>query len=226
MSKWMTLVALVLLAVVLWPSTPLQASSPALGITPTPTSPPEPTPLPGATPTPGSPASDPDQDRPDPVITKRGGPSEAVPGEEVTFTIEVTNRGRRAAVDIVVTDDVPAYLEILEATTTQGTATIEGQRVTVEVGTIGPEYLVEIVIRTRVRLDTPAPTVMENVAVLKSPNVGEQMTTPVIINVPVPNLPQTGGIRSGPSGIAWVAAGIVVLALAAIGRGLARKAPG
>jgi uncharacterized repeat protein (TIGR01451 family) len=224
MSKWITLVVLVLLAVFLWPSMSLQASSPpALGITPTPTSPPEPTPLPGATPTPGSPSGDDDEDGPDPVITKRGEPSEAMPGQEVTFTIEVTNRGRQAAVDVVVTDDVPEYLEIMEVTTTQGIVTVEGQRVTVEVGTVGPGYFVEIVIHTRVRSDTPALTVMENVAILKSPNGGERTTPPVIIDVPVPNLPQTGGIRPSSSGIAWVGAGIAVLALAVIGMGMARS---
>jgi uncharacterized repeat protein (TIGR01451 family) len=65
--------------------------------------------------------------KPDLVITKRGEPTEALPGEEVTFTLEVTNRGQAAAVDVVVTDDISPYLEILEVTTTQGTVTIESR---------------------------------------------------------------------------------------------------
>jgi uncharacterized repeat protein (TIGR01451 family) len=221
MSKWIPLVSLALLVALFWFIAPSHASpSHAFGITPTPTSPPEPTPTPppNVTPTPGAPTKDDDDvEQVDPVITKRGGPSEAVPGEEVTFYIEVTNRGRNAAVDVVVTDDVPQYLEILEVTTTQGTVTIAGQRVTVQVGTVGPDYVVEIVIRTRVRLDAPVPIVMENVAVLKSPNGGERITPPVIINVSAPNLPETGGIKRGTNAIAWIGGGILVLGMMVVG---------
>jgi uncharacterized repeat protein (TIGR01451 family) len=134
---------------------------------------------------------------PDLVIVKRGDPPQALPGEEVTFTLEVTNQGQAAAVDVVVTDDVPQYLEILEVTTTQGTVTIEGQTVTVEVGVVGPGFVVEIVIRTRLREDTPAPLEMENLAVLKSPNGGgERRSSPVTVRIPS-ILPVTG-VKNSP----------------------------
>jgi uncharacterized repeat protein (TIGR01451 family) len=127
--------------------------------------------------TPVPPTSTPESEKkPDLVITKRGEPTQARPGEEVTFTLEVTNRGQAAAVDVVVTDDISPYLEILEVTTTQGTVTIEGQRITVHVGVVGPGFVVEIFIRTRVREDVPLPSTIEN--------------PPVIIDVPL--LPPTG----------------------------------
>jgi len=116
------------------------------------------------------------EEKPDLVIIKRGQPTQALPGEEVTFTLEVTNRGNAAAVDVVVTDEISPYLEILEVTTTQGTVTIEGQRITVYVGVVGPGFVVEIVIRTRVREDVPLPSTIEN--------------PPVVIEIPL--LPPSG----------------------------------
>lgn len=131
--------------------------------------------------TPVPPTSTPETEKkPDLVIIKRGEPTEALPGEEVTFTLEVTNRGQAAAVDVVVTDDISPYLEILEVTTTQGTVTIEGQRITVHVGVVGPGFVVEIFIRTRVREDVPLPSTIEN--------------PPVTIKVPI--LPPTGEVAS------------------------------
>jgi uncharacterized repeat protein (TIGR01451 family) len=163
----------------------------ALGITPTPTLPSTATP----TPPPGD-----DGDTPEPVIRKRGEPTVVLPGEEVVFTIEATNEGQEAVVGAVVIDEIPEYLEVLEVTTTQGTVHVEGQTVWVEVGTIGPGFVVEIVIRTRVRDDVPRPHVMENVAVMKSHNSRDVQTPPVVIRVPADGMPTTGG----DAGVVWL----------------------
>ena len=164
----------------------IQQTGPLLGFTPTPTPTPTSTPTVHPTPTPITPV------KAEPVIVKRGEPSEAYPGEEVRFIIEVTNEGQHAAVDVVVTDEVSEYLEILEVTTTQGSTAINGQVVTVDVGVVGPGFVVEIVIRTRLRLDVPAPLTLTNVAVLDSPNGGGSTSTPMTITVPEPLLPVTG----------------------------------
>ena len=204
-----------LLLILLLPSMSSEAA-PALGITPTatPTVTPTPTARPTVRPTqtPIPPSGEPDL-----VIVKRGDPLEALPGEEVTFTLEVTNQGQAAAVDVVVTDDVPQYLEILEVTTTQGTVTIEGQTVTVEVGVVGPGFVVEIVIRTRLREDTPAPLNLENVAVLVSANAGQRTSLPVIIYVPG-LLPVTGRLLA-----LWLAYVILGGGLAALGIRLGKR---
>jgi uncharacterized repeat protein (TIGR01451 family) len=131
--------------------------------------------------------------KPDPAILKRVEPAEALPGEEVTFTLEATNRGQESAWGVVVTDEVSEHLQILEVTTTQGTVTIEGQKVTVDIGVIGPGFVVEIVIRARVREDAPVPLELENVAVLTSPNGGYRTSQTVTVMVPTPMLPVTGG---------------------------------
>lgn len=191
----------VLLSVLAWPglsADALPAAAPPLGITPTftptvtatpvatPTSTPTSTPVPVSQPTPAVGFVD-------PVITKRGEPAAALPGEQVTFIVEVSNRGTIAAVDVVVADEMPPYLDILEVTTTQGTLSIEGQRVTVDIGVVGPGFVVQIVIQTRVSLGAPVPLDMQNVAVLTSPNGGERQSPPVITTVSGPLLPKTGG---------------------------------
>ncbi len=185
----------------------------AMGITPTPTF--TPTAIPEETP----PPRDPDVQVIDPVITKRGEPGEASPGELVTFVLEVTNQGNTAAVDVVVVDRVSEFLEILEVTTTQGEIQVDEQLVTVEVGTVGPAFLVEIVIRTRVRDDAPAPLDIENVAELSSPNGGNRTTTPVIIPVPSSILmPTTGFSTARPQGVLLIVLAAVFVGVGVIGR--------
>jgi uncharacterized repeat protein (TIGR01451 family) len=158
----------------------------------------------------------------DPVILKSADPVEARPGEEVTFTLHVTNRGNIAAVDIVVTDDIPAYLEILEVTTTQGEATIDAQRVTVQVGTVGPGFEVQIVIRTRVRSETPAPLTLENVAILACPNCEDRWARAEVDIIGIlTRMPVTGGLGTWWMVAACLGTGLVGLSLALSRRGKA-----
>jgi uncharacterized repeat protein (TIGR01451 family) len=111
----------------------------------------------------------------------------------VTFTIEVTNQGKHAAVDAVVTDVVPKYLDILWHATTQGEIVVDGQTLQANIGTVGPQFVVRIYVYTQVRDDVPQPHQMENVAVLLSPNAGERRTEPVVLKVPPSEMPLTGG---------------------------------
>lgn len=201
---------LILLSVLFWPGLTTEAAL-ALGITPTPTPTVTPTPLPTPTPTPQVGVAD-------PAITKRGEPSKALPGEDVTFTLKVTNQGQQAAVGVVVTDEVPEYLEIIKVTTTQGAVTIEGQTVTVDIGVVGPGFVVEIVIHTRVRENTPAPMDMENVALLTLPNSGDRTSPPVVVTVPGPLLPPTGR-----PAISWPACVLLGIGLATLGAWLGKR---
>jgi uncharacterized repeat protein (TIGR01451 family) len=118
-----------------------------------------------------------------PVIQKWATPQEALPGEEVTYTIQATNQGRDAPIDVVITDIVSEHMEVIEATTSQGTVEVAGQTVTANVGVIGQNFVVEVVIRVRVREDAPAPLQIENTALLRSPNGGEHRSAPVVVNV-------------------------------------------
>lgn len=209
-------------------------AAPVLGITPTvtmtPTSTPTWTPTvtgtpPTVTPTSTQPTATPTStpplppavavpsEGPDLAIVKRSDPQEARPGEQVSFTLEVTNPGKEAAVDVVVVDDVPPQLEILEVTTTQGTATFEGQRVTVQVGTVGPEFLVKIVIRTRVRIDVSASIDVENIATARAANTNER-TARAVVHIVVDRLPVTGMAGNPALKLEIVLVGLLVLSLA------------
>jgi uncharacterized repeat protein (TIGR01451 family) len=153
----------------------------------------------------------------DPVILKSADPTEANPGEEVTFTLYVINQGNIGAVGVVVTDDIPAYLEIVEVTTTQGEITIDGQRVTVNVGTVGPDYEVSVVIRTRVRPDTPAPLTVENVAILACPNCHDRWAR-TLVDITGPDMPVTGGL-----GTWWMVAACLGTALVGLSLALSKR---
>jgi uncharacterized repeat protein (TIGR01451 family)/LPXTG-motif cell wall-anchored protein len=136
-----------------------------------------------------------------PVITKRCEPAVAKPGEEVICTIFVSNTGRAAAVNAQVIDHVPDDLEILDVSVDpedQGQEMIPriGQQVIVDVGTIGPGFEVTIVIRMRVREDTPQDVCVENLAEFRAYNCPDEDAAVIC------TLPETGG-----SSILWMVAG-------------------
>ena len=153
----------------------------------------------------------------EPAISKHASPTEVLPGDEVTFSIQSTNHGRDAAVEVVIIDVVSEHLEILEATTTQGTVTVEGQKVIAQVGVIGQNFVVEVSIRSRVKEDVPVPSEIENVAMLKSPNGGERTSQPVIISVGAGSpgadvtLPETGATKIPWTAVALPGAMIAIM---------------
>ena len=215
-GSWVWFVVPLLAAALLIPALVVRAGPPplpAMGITPTPTFTPTATPSPETSPT-ATPAAKQILSVA-PAITKRSDKDILQPGEEATFTIEATNTGDQAAVGVVVTDEISEWLEILDVTTTQGTATVNGQTVTVNVGVIGPEFVVQIQIWTRLREDTPIPIEIENIATLRSPNGGEWQSAPVLLRV-LTLLPETGG-HLAP----WLP--LVLVGLAGAGGGLWRR---
>ncbi|MBN1640816.1 MAG: DUF11 domain-containing protein [Anaerolineae bacterium] len=216
-KRWV-LLAIPLAALLLFlPRLAVQAeppSVPALGVTPTPTFTPTPTPTP------------PSDVEVDPEIVKRADKEVADIGEEVVFTLEVRNKGKDAAVDVIVTDDIAPELEILEVTSTQTDASlldppiqVQGQLVTVAVGTVGQydqngdPFVVEITIRTRV-LAAPPDCAIENVAFLTSTNGGDRQSNWVVVLLPS-TLPICG-IETRPSPW-WAAALLAATVLVAVG---------
>mgnify|MGYP001501725791 CR=1 FL=1 len=84
----------------------------------------------------------------DPVVTKSGSPATAVVGEPVVWTIFVSNPGNAPINGVVVGDTVPAAFTITGVSTTQGSYTINGQSVSVNIGTLQPGQQVVIQINT------------------------------------------------------------------------------
>ena len=133
------------------------AAAPLAAITGTPTE--QSTRTPTSTPGTGNPTATPTprRNKPgigDPLVTKSVNVGEARIGDEVTFTIKVTNRGDDTANDIVVTDPIPDYMDVIEATTTRGNVSSSGRTVIVNVGSVAPGE--EVTIRIRVRINERA----------------------------------------------------------------------
>ncbi|MEM8531904.1 MAG: DUF11 domain-containing protein [Chloroflexota bacterium] len=101
----------------------------------------------------------------DPAVSKSISQSEANPGDEVTYTINVVNRGNIAAENVVVTDSLPDELTIVDMSTSRGEASMRGQTISVTIGLMEPGEEVTIRIRARVKADTPPSTISNGVVV-------------------------------------------------------------
>lgn len=136
-------------------SLPRSTAAPLAAISETPIE--QPTRTPTSTPDTRTPIATPHRDKPgiaDPAVTKSVNVGEARIGDEVTFTIKVTNRGNDTANDVVVTDPIPDYMDVIEATTTRGNVSSNGRTVIVNVGPVAPGE--EVTIRIRVRINERA----------------------------------------------------------------------
>ena len=133
----------------------------------------------------------------DPAIVKLVDPALALPGEVVTYTITVNNRGNTDAVNAVVTDPVSNRLTITGANTPQGTYTISGNTVTFSLGTIKGGQVITMIITARIRPDVVPPVDFDNIAtaVLN----GKTLSSTVTLHVTRGNLPNTGEHPDGPT---------------------------
>lgn len=91
-----------------------------------------------------------------PRVLKQADRTVARVGEEVTFSIEVSNPASLAAENVVVTDALPGYFDLLGVTATRGTVAINGLLIRVTLGTLAPGEVVQITVRTRVNRTAPA----------------------------------------------------------------------
>jgi uncharacterized repeat protein (TIGR01451 family)/MYXO-CTERM domain-containing protein len=212
-------------------------------ITGTPTEPPTRTPT--NTPTVGTPTATkiptkkPETPRfADPAITKSVSVGEARIGDEVTFTLNVTNLGNETAANVMVNDPVADYLDILETTTTRGDVSVSGRNIVVTIGDVAPGDQVSIRLRTRVN-ERAQPPGGRNAATVSTTSPGDDPSnnfsevtftigaaptptaTPELQQSPAPpappvrpsRLPRTGTPDDGSSGVVLAAA----LGLAAVG---------
>jgi uncharacterized repeat protein (TIGR01451 family) len=148
------------------PSTPATATTSAQA-TATPSAP-------AATTTPSAPAAtaapsatarptrEPKPDSANPQIAKRVDRPEAQVGDEVVFTIVVTNPEPADAEDVVVTDRLASYFDLISAEASRGAVSVSGRTVSVDLGTLPSGDEVRIAIR--VRLNDQAPEELSNVA--------------------------------------------------------------
>ncbi len=146
----------------------------------------------------------------DPFITKSVEPPFAVPGENVTWRIFISNPGPVAITNVVVSDNMPSEIEILGVSSTAGSVSVSGQRVTVTIGTLNPGQTVTVTINARVRPNVQLPFIITNLANLTGDGVNKDASADLL---GASRLPATG---ESP----WSAARLPLLALGALGLGV------
>ena len=71
------------------------------------------------------------------AVTKIDSADPAVVGSQLTYTVTVRNNGPNTATNVVVTDTLPASVNVVSITPSQGTCTRNGAVITCAVGTVG-----------------------------------------------------------------------------------------
>jgi uncharacterized repeat protein (TIGR01451 family) len=85
------------------------------------------------------------------VLTKSASPSQVAAGQRVTYTIHVTNHGPNIALRVRIRDLVDPRLELLSASSTRGSCTTSGQRVSCRIVELPPGAGVTVTVATRAR---------------------------------------------------------------------------
>ncbi len=126
------------------------------------------------------------------------------PGEELVFEITFT-AGPDTWYNVIVTDDLDPYLQIVSVTTSQGTASWSGQLVTVDVGNVPAGEKVTIRIYCTVRDTVPGGYEIVNTAVLVVERPALEFRPRRTINVEEEFVPEAGTLLLLGSGLAGLA---------------------
>ena len=121
-------------------------------------------------------------------ITKQASPNPVKAGENVTYTITVTNNGNQNATNVTITDNVPAHTTFVSA---DNNGTLSGSTVTWNVGTVAAAT--STTVHFTVKVDSPIDdnTVITNSATVDSNEEGpitSNETQTVVSSVPQLNI--------------------------------------
>lgn len=130
----------------------------------------------------------------DPGITKAPSVNQALPGDDVIFTITAFNKGTLPATGVTVVDNVPSFLDIVSVTSNPvRPVQITGQVFTVTIGALIPSQDVVISLRTRVNNSAGSGVQqIRNTATLGY-NEGSDLTAQAVVSVPPPGGSGDGG---------------------------------
>lgn len=95
------------------------------------------------------------------VVFKSGDETVAL-GGQITYTLSVYNAGPDEAVNVVLTDAIPANTTFVSASTDTGSVSFDGTTVTVNVGTLAFDTTAIATLVVRVNEDTPRGTIISN----------------------------------------------------------------
>ena len=151
----------------------------------------------------------------DPTISKSGSPLSAMVGEQVTYTIVISNPHDQTLNNIVVNDPIPSIFDVVNVMTTRGTSTVSGQTVTVDIGTLqsGEQATITVVVRGNA---TAQPGLVCNTATAGNTQAEGCVTL-------LPNLlPATGGRPVQNVPVLWVVIGAGAAVIGGMAFGLKR----
>ncbi|MBA3873020.1 MAG: DUF11 domain-containing protein [Anaerolineae bacterium] len=140
--------------------------------------------------TPGSPQTPVAPVTLDPVITKQVNPAFAQPGDEVRWTISITNPYATAIPNVSFVDNFPGQLEIISTSvdTAGGLLVVNGNTVSYSIPVLNPGQTIKVTVVTRIRLGTPVPFIITNTVNLSGATVGSASATVLSVG----SLPATG----------------------------------
>lgn len=87
-------------------------------------------------------------------IVKQADTTTVLPGDTFAYTLVARNIGSKTAYDVIISDDVPQQLEVINLTSTKGDITLNGQTVTAYPRTLEAGEATEYRITVRVRAAT------------------------------------------------------------------------
>jgi uncharacterized repeat protein (TIGR01451 family) len=111
-------------------------------------------------------------------------------GEQIQYTLVVTSTGTAAALNVLLTDAVPANTTLLTATTTVGTV-VGVAPVTVDIGALAVGATATVTITVQVNAGTPPGTVITNQGTVNATGVIPVPSNAVNVIVAAPPLVQT-----------------------------------
>jgi uncharacterized repeat protein (TIGR01451 family) len=127
----------------------------------------------------------------DPFITKSVNPPFAVPGEQVTWTITISNPGSIPVTNVQMQDTMPAEVAIHSVSASAGSVSFSGQTVSFSIDSLAPGASVTITVNTRVRDNAALPFILTNNACTTS-NENPQARCAQATLVSAGTLPATG----------------------------------
>jgi uncharacterized repeat protein (TIGR01451 family) len=125
----------------------------------------------------------------DPTLSKSVSSEDALIGETVIWTINVSNPTDGALENVVVTDSIPSMFDVVRVSSSQGDASASGNGIRASIGTLEPGESAVINVET-IANDLGAPPASCNVALS-----GNARSNEVCVNIFPEELPALGGGR-------------------------------
>jgi uncharacterized repeat protein (TIGR01451 family)/fimbrial isopeptide formation D2 family protein len=129
-------------------------------------------------------------------------------GETIRYVLIVRNSGSAVANNVVVTDALPALLQLSNVVTSQGSLVSAVPNMMVNLGSIGPGAQATVTVDALVPIGTVAGSYLVNVATVEASNISPTPSNPVSVQILAPRLfePPTGykvAIDRGTPVVEW-----------------------